>query len=782
VLQILSTFKYIQVNGVHAMSKTRTIVFWICFPLVALGQDTTRHGYPLAPFFSTHPSTGVFSEFRNTLTSDHFHNGVDIPSPDGSPAYSVYNGIVTAIGTVASQGDNAYVRVQYNVGGLVKSDAYVHIAPNPLLIVGDSARAFQTVLGNILPGLGHVHFTNGGPSGSTYMNAIRPVGGFTPYIDNYPPQIRFVRFFVDQTNTEFPNNRVSGNVDIRVHIAETSAADPGGISSSTTNNGTYVVGYKILSADRTAEVYVPPSNGVRFRFDRMPLDSYVANVYATGSDLSTHIYTITNGNGADDVNATRVVNNNAWNSASVAVGNYTVMVFAQDTRALADTEYIAIEVTRQDLVPPAAPLLLSVLNDSTNRITLRWAANTDADLLGYRLFFSLDGTLWTQRDGETRLGRTSTSISYPVTTQSTIFFRLAAIDSASPPNVSAYSDVYGVRLNTSTTKTLIVDGFDRTETSGSWHDVSHQFGMTHGRSLPADFSTCANEEVIAGRVGLQNYNAVIWLLGDESSSDETFDTHEQELVKAYLRNGGKLFVSGSEVAYDLDRSSGPTQADRDFLHDFLKARYAGDDANEYTVNGAASTHFQGINLRYGVVGEGSPYEEDWPDYIMPEGGSSVLLHYGAVGNPVYAGVGFRGMFPAGTQAGAVVYIGFPFETITTKVNRDTLMRRVYQYFEVPTGADEIVFSEVPERSELMQNYPNPFNPSTHVRFRIAEFGFVKLKIFDVLGREVATLVSEELQPGLYRRTFDASGFASGMYIYRLETHNRVYSKKMLMLK
>ena len=764
------------------MYKTLVAVLILWSSISSAQSDTTRHGWPLLPFFSSHPLTGVFSEFRNTLTSDHFHNGADIPSPDGSPAYSVYNGIITAIGTVGSQGDNAYVRVQYNVSGLVKSDAYVHIAPNPLLQFGDSVRAYQTVLGNILPGLGHVHFTNGGPSGSTLMNGIRPVGGLTPYLDNYPPQIRFVKFYLDQTNTEFPNNRVSGLVDIRVHIQETSASVPGELTSSTTNNGTYVVGYKILSADRSTEVYVPPSSGVRFKFDRMPDNTYVANVFASGSDVSTHIYTITNGNGADDVNATRVVNNNAWNSTTVPVGNYTVMVFAQDTRALTDTEYVAIQVTRQDLVPPAPPTLLSVLNDSTNRITIRWQQSPESDLLGYRLYFSVDGTLWTLKENETRLTRTSTSISYALTSQGTIFFRLAAIDSASPPNVSSFSDVYGVRLNSSTTKSLLVDGFDRTEPSGSWHDPSHPFAMTHERSIPTDFSTCANEEVITGNVNLQNYNIVVWLLGDESTTDRTFDPNEQALVKSYLRNGGKLFVSGSEVAYDLDRPSGPIQADRDFLHEFLKARYAGDDANEYTVNGAASTIFQNINLRYGVVAEGSPYEEDWPDYITPEGGSSVILHYGAVGNPVYAGAGFKGIFPGGTQPGAVVYLAFPFETITTKVNRDSLMRRVYQYFEVPTGVDEIASSEVPERSELMQNYPNPFNPTTKLSFVIGHSSLVTLRVFDVLGREVATLVNEELRPGTYQKTFDAMGFASGVYYYRLEAGSFSQAKKMLVLK
>ena len=77
---------------------------------------------------------------------------------------------------------------------------------------------------------------------------------------------------------------------------------------------------------------------------------------------------------------------------------------------------------------------------------------------------------------------------------------------------------------------------------------------------------------------------------------------------------------------------------------------------------------------------------------------------------------------------------------------------------------------VPETYELEQNYPNPFNPTTNFGLRIADFGFVSLKVYDVLGREVAALVNEVKQPGVYSVTWDASssGLPSGLYYYRME--------------
>ena len=68
---------------------------------------------------------------------------------------------------------------------------------------------------------------------------------------------------------------------------------------------------------------------------------------------------------------------------------------------------------------------------------------------------------------------------------------------------------------------------------------------------------------------------------------------------------------------------------------------------------------------------------------------------------------------------------------------------------------------------LYQNYPNPFNPVTHLKFSITEFGFVSLKVYDLLGKEVALLVNEKLSPGSFKATFNGNNFASGVYFYRL---------------
>lgn len=98
-----------------------------------------------------------------------------------------------------------------------------------------------------------------------------------------------------------------------------------------------------------------------------------------------------------------------------------------------------------------------------------------------------------------------------------------------------------------------------------------------------------------------------------------------------------------------------------------------------------------------------------------------------------------------------------------------------------TGVQQ-VSGIVPEQFELTQNYPNPFNPATSIEFSVPEKGQVKLAVFDLLGREVETLVDDVLLPGTHRARFDGARLASGTYFYRLQSGAFVETKKMVLLK
>ena len=95
---------------------------------------------------------------------------------------------------------------------------------------------------------------------------------------------------------------------------------------------------------------------------------------------------------------------------------------------------------------------------------------------------------------------------------------------------------------------------------------------------------------------------------------------------------------------------------------------------------------------------------------------------------------------------------------------------------------EPIENSVPDKYQLYQNYPNPFNPSTAIEFDIPKISFVKLVVFDVLGKEAAVLVNEELKAGSYKIDFNAGNLSSGIYYYRLQTEKFTDTKKLTLLK
>jgi hypothetical protein len=93
-----------------------------------------------------------------------------------------------------------------------------------------------------------------------------------------------------------------------------------------------------------------------------------------------------------------------------------------------------------------------------------------------------------------------------------------------------------------------------------------------------------------------------------------------------------------------------------------------------------------------------------------------------------------------------------------------------------------VSTGMPERYKLSQNYPNPFNPVTNIAFDIPKSSFTILRIYDMLGREVALLVNQKLEPGSYKVDFNAAALSSGTYFYSLTTANFTQTKKLTVIK
>jgi photosystem II stability/assembly factor-like uncharacterized protein len=121
----------------------------------------------------------------------------------------------------------------------------------------------------------------------------------------------------------------------------------------------------------------------------------------------------------------------------------------------------------------------------------------------------------------------------------------------------------------------------------------------------------------------------------------------------------------------------------------------------------------------------------------------------------------------------------------TDINTGSLMsaRPNLCFFTSVISGNQNQHSNVPKDFKLYQNYPNPFNPMTKIKFDVPKSSFVTLKIYDILGKEVALLVNEKLQPNSYAIDFNASGLNSGVYFYQLTVDNAPFAiKKMLFIK
>ncbi|MDB6122845.1 MAG: D-alanyl-D-alanine carboxypeptidase/D-alanyl-D-alanine-endopeptidase [Pedosphaera sp.] len=321
-----------------------------------------------------------------------------------------------------------------------------------------------------------------------------------------------------------------------------------------------------------------------------------------------------------------------------------------------------------------SPQLLCVTNKGNNSIALRWS---DEKFIrtGYRIYSSTDGTNFGAPINVGSAVQTYTDAGLLPGTKK--FYRVSVVGSGGE---SPFSRVYGAQTANTLSRILVVDGFDRWQflRTDNPNATNHSFSAIAGQSISgAAFDTANHMMVTNGTVALSNYQAVIWMLGTESTSNRTFEASEEAAVTDYLNGGGNLFVNGAEIGWDLDRPSGPSAADRNFYHNQLRAVFSADDANIYAFSPVATGIF--TNNANGGFDNGThgTYNVAFPDVLTPTNGSvAAILYSGGLGGA--AGVQYDGSL----GGGKVVNWGFPFETITSSTVRDAYMSDVLRFFGV----------------------------------------------------------------------------------------------------
>jgi autotransporter-associated beta strand protein len=361
---------------------------------------------------------------------------------------------------------------------------------------------------------------------------------------------------------------------------------------------------------------------------------------------------------------------------------------------------------------PSPPQQVQAVAAGDGAVTVSWRAGTSSaggfngvfgsPATGFRVYASVDGVSF---DGGTVVaGGAARSVTLTgLDPERPYFFRVVAENAGGR---SRPTEVVGAMPAAGRRQILVVNGFDRLDRSqnfvqaysyggggttervwAGFNNPRDQVGPTIAAIAAAApgvrVDATSNEAVIAGSVGLAEYDAVVWILGNESLADRTFDATEQTLVSAFVAGGGSLFVSGSEPGYDLD-TRGNGQA---FFRGVLGARAVADDAATYRAAPVAGGLFAGLpELRFSNGAAFSSLPEQrfnvaFPDVLAAEPGGEIPLTY--VGG---LGGGAATYRPATAEQGAVVVLGFPFESIVGGEQRAAVMGRVLEGLGVaPVG-------------------------------------------------------------------------------------------------
>ncbi len=355
-----------------------------------------------------------------------------------------------------------------------------------------------------------------------------------------------------------------------------------------------------------------------------------------------------------------------------------------------------------ELPPPVTGV--RAVSNAAGSVTISWVPPVSNSWAGgtptaYRTYASVNGYGF---DGGTLVNGGSTTTATLSGYDPTIpyYFKVVAVNEGGE---SKGSEVISALPSGGQKQVLIVNGFDRNDRSinerqtlpAPYNTVDRvRLRGTNTRDYVVQVATAihtarpgvhvdsmSNEAVISGAVNLADYDTVIWILGEESTADDTFNATEQAKVEQFIAGGGNLFVTGAEIGWDLDAQGGGVS----FFENTLKGNYASDNANTYNVVAAPGGIFAGLP-NFSFDNGTHFYDSEWPDVINPQAGAQTALTYsgGTGGSAAIQAQGTNGR-------GNIVMFGFPFETITNAQTRAAVIDRVFGFFGlaaiVPDNAD-----------------------------------------------------------------------------------------------
>lgn len=443
-------------------------------------------------------------------------------------------------------------------------------------------------------------------------------------------------------------------------------------------------------------------------------------------------------------------------------------------------------LVERSMTPNSIPLTPKnfIVTPKPQFVELTWRKNSELDLEGYNIYRSeslsgsyikLNSTVYTDT-----MYNDNTSIPGQF-----YHYFVTAIDN--DQNESAGTDTIKSRIISLDQGILLVD--ETVDGNGTLlnptdQQVDDHYNLLLSNFRKDDFDILAEGAVTLALLGA--YSTVIWQGNDLTDFSSVISAHP--VIKDYLDYGGKFLYDGYRpgLALQNNMQANAKYQSGMFIYDYFKidsssnvinSRFVGALPINQTLNPVfidSSKTNPAFNFHLASIEAIFPNNEGNSIYLFETHFDTTTNQGRLRGRPV-------GVEYLGTDYKTVV-LSFPLYYMNLDQAKALIEDILISKFDEVTGTGEDENVSPPREFALNQNYPNPFNPTTVISYQLPAAGKVTLKVYDILGNEIAALVNQEQPAGMYEVKFDASGLSSGVYFYRLSTGSFTETKKMMLLR